>query len=155
MWCRKLATASGLSKALSGKTGKWRSFPAFPAPSIRTSASGIDEINDIIEEYEGYINEKVASGKSQEEAIDDFGDFDELVKEILSAYKINENYEDNIKQKNVLSDFIDSSVSFIKDFVKNIGSRSKDDVIIFIFEFIILIIFIAILKLPVLLIEEI
>ena len=114
-----------------------------------------DEINDIIEEYEGYINEKVASGKSQEEAIDDFGDFDELVKEILSAYKINENYEDNIKQKNVLSDFIDSSVSFIKDFVKNIGSRSKEDIIKFIFEFIILIIFIAILKLPVLLIEEI
>ena len=42
-----------------------------------------DEIEDIIEEYEGHINEKVSSGKTEEEAIKDFGDFNELVKEIL------------------------------------------------------------------------
>ncbi len=114
-----------------------------------------DEIEDIIEEYEGHINEKVSSGKTEEEAISDFGDFDCLVKDILSAYKINEDYENNIKEKNVVADFIDNCVSFVKDFVKNIGSRSKDDIIKFIIEFIILIIFIAILKLPVLFIEEI
>lgn len=38
--------------------------------------------------------EKVAKGKTEEEAIKDFGDFDELVKEILSAYKINGDYDD-------------------------------------------------------------
>lgn len=114
-----------------------------------------NEIEDIIEEYEGHINEKVLSGKTEEEAILDFGDFDELVKEILSAYKINEDYEGDIKEKNVLEDFVDNSVTFIKELVRNIGSRSKEDIIKFIFEFIVLIIFISILKFPVLFLEKI
>lgn len=113
-----------------------------------------DELDDIIEEYEDHINEKVASGKTEEEAVKDFGDFDELVKEILSAYKINEDYEENVKEKNVVADFIDTCVSFVKDFARNIGSRSANDIIKFIVEFIVLILFIAILKLPVLFVEE-
>ncbi len=113
-----------------------------------------DELEDIIEEYEDHINEKVASGKTEEEAVKDFGDFDELVKEILLAYKINEDYEENIKEKNVVADFIDTCVSFIKDFAMNIGSRSTNDIVRFVIEFIVLILFIAILKLPVLFVEE-
>lgn len=114
-----------------------------------------DELDDIIEEYEDHINEKVASGKTEEEAVKDFGDFDELVKEILSAYKINEDYEESVKEKNVVADFIDTCVSFIKDFARNIGSRSANDIVKFVVEFIVLILFIAILKLPVLFVEEI
>lgn len=113
-----------------------------------------DEVDDILEEYEGYINEKVSSGKSEEDAIKDFGSFDSLVKEILSAYKLNENYEDSVKKKNLFSEFIDNSVSFLKDLVRNIGSRSKSDIIKFVFEFIALLLFIAILKIPVIIIED-
>ena len=114
-----------------------------------------NELEDIIEEYEDHINEKVASGKTEEEAVKDFGDFEELVKEILSAYKISEDYEETIKEKNVVADFIDTCVSFVKDFAKNIGSRSANDIVKFVVEFIVLILFIAILKLPVLLVEEV
>lgn len=114
-----------------------------------------DELEDIIEEYEDHINEKVASGKTEEEAVKDFGDFDELVKEILSAYKINEDYEETVKEKNVLVDFIDTGISFVKDFARNIGSRRANDIVKFVVEFIVLILFIAILKLPVLFVEEI
>lgn len=114
-----------------------------------------DEIEDIIEEYDGYINEKVLSGKTEEEAIKAFGDFDELVKEILSAYKISEDYEESAKEKNVVADFIDTCVSFVKDFSRNIGSRGVNDIVKFVVEFIILILFISILKLPVLVVEEV
>lgn len=113
-----------------------------------------DEIEDIIEEYEGHITEKVSKGKTEKEAIEDFGDFDCLVKEILSAYKINEDYEENKNNKNVVADFIDTCVSFVKDFARNIGSRSTNDIVRFVVEFIVLILFIAILKLPVLFVEE-
>lgn len=113
-----------------------------------------DEIDDILKEYEGYINEKVSSGKSEEDAIKDFGDFDSLVKEILSAYKLNEDYENNLKEKNLFSEVIDNFISFMKDFVKNISKRSKSDIIKFILEFIVLLLFIAILKFPVIIIEE-
>ena len=47
------------------------------------------EVNDIIEEYSNNIDEKIKNGKSEEEAIKDFGDIDELSKEILKTYKIN------------------------------------------------------------------
>lgn len=114
-----------------------------------------NEIEDIIEEYEGHINEKMSKGKTEKEAIEDFGDFDLLVKDILSAYKINTNYEKESKDKNIISDFIDSIVTFISDFVKNISNRSKKDIIKFIFEFIILLLFITILKFPVIIIEKI
>lgn len=65
-----------------------------------------DEIEDIVEEYEGHINEKISSGKTEKEAIEDFGDFDCLIKEILSAYKINEDYENEIKEKMLLQIFL-------------------------------------------------
>lgn len=112
------------------------------------------EIDDIIEEYEGHINEKVSSGKTEEEAIKDFGNFDELVKEILSAYKIDEDYESKFKDRNVLTDFIDACTNFIKDVADNLSKRSKDDIIRFVVELIVLILFISILKLPVILIEK-
>ena len=43
-----------------------------------------DEINDIVEEYLGYIEEKMQNGATEEDAIKDFGDIDELAKELLS-----------------------------------------------------------------------
>lgn len=113
-----------------------------------------NEIEDIVEEYEGHINEKISSGKTEKEAIEDFGDFDCLIKEILSAYKINEDYENEIKEKNVIADFVDGVVSFIKNFVKNLSKHSSKDIVKFVFEFIFLIFFIAILRFPVIIIEK-
>ena len=47
------------------------------------------ERRDIIDEYRTHIEMKVQEGKTEAEAIEDFGDIDELVNEILDAYKIN------------------------------------------------------------------
>ena len=113
-----------------------------------------EEIEDIIEEYETHINEKVSSGKTEEEAIKDFGDFDLLVKDILSAYKIKGDYKKEIHEKNIITDVIDSFVNFIKEFISCISNKSKNDIVKFIFEFIVLILFIGILKLPVIFIEK-
>lgn len=113
-----------------------------------------EEIEDIIEEYETHINEKVSSGKTEEEAIKDFGDFDLLVKDILSAYKIKGDYKKEIHEKNIITDVIDSFVNFIKEFIYCISNKSKNDIVKFIFEFIVLILFIGILKLPVIFIEK-
>ena len=53
-----------------------------------------NEKQDIISEYTDTINEKIKQGQTEEEAIKDFGNIDDLVKEILIAYKINPNYEE-------------------------------------------------------------
>lgn len=47
------------------------------------------ERRDIIDEYRTHIEMKMKEGKTEEEAIEDFGDIDELVDDILDAYKIN------------------------------------------------------------------
>ena len=54
-----------------------------------------DERKDIINEYRDTISEKVKNGQTEEAAIKDFGDIDELVKELLSAYKLDPDYENN------------------------------------------------------------
>lgn len=57
------------------------------------------EIQDIVNEYRDIIDEKVKHGKTEKEAIEDFGSLDDLVKEILSAYKINPNYKEAHKDE--------------------------------------------------------
>lgn len=57
-----------------------------------------EERKDIINEYKDTLSEKMKHGRSEKEAIEDFGPMDELVKEILSAYKINPDFNDKKSQ---------------------------------------------------------
>ena len=91
-----------------------------------------NEIKDIIDEYSGIIDEKVTHGKTEEEAVKDFGDTSELAEEILSAYKINPNYKkDNDTIKNIVNDcevLIKKGASKLTDFSKKVAEDlQKDD----------------------------
>lgn len=78
-----------------------------------------DERKDIINEYKDIIEEKIKHGKKEEEAVKDFGDFDELVKEILKAYKINpKNSKDKAKE------FLDAGEELIKDGAKKLTEEA-------------------------------
>lgn len=88
-----------------------------------------DEIKDILEEYGGYIDSKIAEGKSEEEAVQDFGSLDDLVDEILDAYKINKSYSKQNSRKmksgidefiNTLSDIINQVVEYATTFFTNL-----------------------------------
>ena len=48
-----------------------------------------DERADLLSEYEQHIEMKVASGLSEEDAIADFGDPEELIKELQNHVKVN------------------------------------------------------------------
>lgn len=52
-----------------------------------------DERADLLSEYEQHIEMKMQSGLSEEEAIADFGDPEELIKELLEAYHLNTDYQ--------------------------------------------------------------
>ena len=66
--------------------------------SLRKKLSILEssEIEDIISEYEGYIEEKIKKGSTEEEAVKSMGDVDELAKELLSAYKIKTDGENHL-----------------------------------------------------------
>ena len=51
------------------------------------------ERKDMIEEYSQHISMCMKSGMKEEEAIEDFGDMDDLIAEILEAYHLDPKYE--------------------------------------------------------------
>ena len=53
-----------------------------------------EELRDIINEYEQHIDMKTQTGLTEEEAIADFGSFQELRVEILEAYHVRADYAD-------------------------------------------------------------
>ena len=83
-----------------------------------------DEVKDIIDEYSETIDEKIKDGKTEEEAIKDFGNVDELCKEILKAYKINPKYT-NEESKFDFNEFIKSSADKLSDFTQGIINEFK------------------------------
>lgn len=110
-----------------------------------------DEINDIIEEYSGYIDEKIKSGKTEEEAIKDFGDINELATELLKAYKINvEN-----KDKNNLNIVVEKVNSWMDAVIKFFSKKSGSEILRVIIEIFLIILGICICKIPFVMIKEI
>jgi uncharacterized membrane protein len=95
----------------------------------------LEEIDDIVVEYDSHIAEHIANGLSEDEAIEEFGDFNQLVQGILEAYNIDSEYANSyrkkVQQKEKMNDFVNKSSStlgdifnslfeFINDFSKNI-----------------------------------
>lgn len=52
-----------------------------------------NEIKDILAEYSQHIDMRMENGLSEDDAIKDFGDMDDLAAEILEAYHVNPEYE--------------------------------------------------------------
>src|SRR5574344_2641405 len=84
-----------------------------------------EEVNDILKEYEEHIDESIKDGVKEEYAIKEFGNIGDLVKDILSAYKINvDNYNSsNDFVKKILSDTKSVFDKFIN--ILNHGSVKK------------------------------
>lgn len=79
-----------------------------------------EEKKDICNEYEDIIDEKVKHGKTEEEAVKEFGDVASLSKEILKSYKINPEY------KNTTNDFLGDCEDLIKKGAKKLGDVTEE-----------------------------
>lgn len=112
-----------------------------------------NERQDIIDEYINHIDMKMQEGKSEEEAIEDFGDIDELVKDILDAYKINTNNQ-KVDYDEKLDHFLENIFEKFKEFISSFTSLDMDDVVKFIFELFVILIFLFILRIPFEIIES-
>lgn len=67
---------------------------------LRQKLSVLDdrELEDILNEYEQHIDMKAAGAMTEEEAIADFGDMDELAAQILEAYHVRADFAENEKK---------------------------------------------------------
>ncbi len=122
-----------------------------------------EEREDTINEYRDIIDEKMKHGRTEEEAVEEAGDVNELAKEIIEAYKINPDYQKNSKT------FAESTEDVIKKGAKKLSEVTEEVVDNFkksnfefttenVFEIVIKIIFIlfalAILKIPFTIVES-
>lgn len=116
----------------------------FEKLEARLAILNVQERNDILDEYRSHIEFRMADGKTEEEAIADFGDVDALAEEILSAYHID---TDTVWNKNG-EYYIKKSVSFINHATERLLSFSLSDVAKVVVEFLIVLLVIALISVP-------
>ncbi len=109
-----------------------------------------EEQDDIINEYSEHIEEKLKKKEKEEDIIKELGDIDEIAKEILDAYKINEEYSN----KKTGVKFFETCNSVIEAIVEKFANKSFSEIAKFLLEIIVILILIFVLKLPFLLIES-
>ena len=119
-----------------------------------------NEVKDIVDESSEILDEQIKNGKTEEEAIKDFGGVNELCKEILKAYKINPKYTDD-DVKFDFENFIKNTSTKLSNFTKNLVDDIKkhDGITLdFVFEVIlksiILLVIFAIIGLPFLILSK-
>ena len=106
----------------------------------------LDRINeterkDILMEYGTYIDDKMATGVSEEDAVSGFGDVDELAEEILDAYKIN---TDNVQTK--VDKTLDKVYVRSESLLNRLGNLSVNDFFHIVFDAFVLLIILFIGK---------
>ena len=87
-----------------------------------------DEIEELIAEYSEHIDHKMSEGKSEEEAVKDFGDLGELSRNILQAYKLNDNFTSQSKFSEILQKSEISGRKFIRNFEEFYSKISLSEV---------------------------
>lgn len=114
-----------------------------------------DEIDELITEYSEHIDNKLHEGKTEEQAVSDFGDLGELSRNILQAYKLNDNFTNKPKFSSFLNMSEITGKKLISSFEQFYAKISLSEV----FKFLILIILsfglVAILKFPFMLFKSI
>lgn len=108
------------------------------------------EIEDIIDEYEGYISEKVSTGLTEEEAVKDLGDFEEIVADLLAAYKV----KSKPASENVFTEMINKISKGIDNFLESLNTKSGRDILKVLIEIIIILLIIGLLKIPFAILRE-
>lgn len=86
------------------------------------------EQQDILEEYAQHIDLRVASGLSEEAAIQDFGDIGQLAAEILSAYHVKATYQAPKEKKQIPSPWpaIRRGMANMAAFFRRLGTGAAD-----------------------------
>lgn len=102
------------------------------------------EKEDILLEYGTYIDDKVASGVTEEEAVAGFGDVDQLAKNILSAYKINTESMDPLSNK--ADKTLDKIYAKLEDLFSKIGNFSMNEIFHIVFDAVVLVFLVLIGK---------
>lgn len=116
----------------------------FAKLDARLSVLNESERRDIIEEYQSHIDFKIQDGKTEAQAIADFGDIDALADDILEAYHI----DNNATKSKSLEYYIKVCVNFVNEVTERLLSLSMQDIARIIVEFVVVLFAIWAISIP-------
>ena len=119
---------------------------------LRRELNSLDkeEVDSLIEEYLGYIDEKISSGISEKEAVASFGDV-----HLLALLLINSTKKDKERQsKDIISNFSEKIIKYSNDFLNLISTKNTGELLKIALEIIVVIFLISLCHIPVSLLEE-
>jgi hypothetical protein len=81
------------------------------------------ERDDIINEYVQHIDNKIEEGLTEKDAVKTFGNIEDMVREILSAYNVDPDYSNrnNSSKVSEINDVVTGSFGKFANLIKNIG----------------------------------
>ncbi len=102
------------------------------------------ELEDILSEYKEYIEEKMESGMTEEEAVSSFGDVEELGTELLKTYrrKMKKTPQDPI------GDFSKKVMSVINEVLTDLSEKSTPEIVKFFLEMCFIVLMILLFRIP-------
>ncbi|MBR2742299.1 MAG: DUF1700 domain-containing protein [Clostridia bacterium] len=112
------------------------------------------ERSDILSEYSQHIDMKTAEGQSEEDAIADFGDPDELAREILDAYNIDPDYAKGKHERDrsfekMVADKVSGFTAWMNRTADTLSKKSSKQIVGIVIKLILLVIVLLLLRIPV------
>ena len=105
----------------------------------------------VIRKYKSIFTRKTKQGKTGEEIISEFGNFNDLLNQILKEHNISTPTEDSV---NVIAGFFKEFLNVVEDIVNYIAKKDVKEVVTLIIKIVIALLFISLLKLPILFIRD-
>lgn len=102
------------------------------------------EIDEIVSEYLQHIELKILEGASEEEAIKDFGNLDDLVNDLLDAYKIDSKQREFKRFEYKAKRYLTESLDFINQVANSLMQKSANEIISLIVQFVLILLLIII-----------
>ena len=109
-----------------------------------------EEIDDILSEYAGYIDEKVADGKTEKEAVKELGSINEIASDLLDAYKV----KSTASEKNIVEKAVEWVTDFVELIISNVKGKSFADILKFLITLGLIFLVILVCKIPFLIVED-
>lgn len=106
------------------------------------------EREDILTEFDQHIDNKMAGGRTEEEAIADFGDPEEFVDEILEAYKVNPDYNQPQPKKNTLGRWLKNFGNGVNAIADSLFQMEKRQLITTLLKLLVLCLVLWLIKVP-------
>lgn len=112
---------------------------------LKLSVLNENEIDDIINEYDGYIKEKMKNKMSEKKAVASFGNVNTLANNLLDSYKIKMQEH----QSDPIGDFVNQAFKMIDKLVYIFSHKNPKEILRFVIEMLLLLFCILLCHIPI------